>query len=175
VTAETDVVNALLGEKLDAFKALHAGLPLSIGDELITTPNVDTTMSSRIITGPGKRTAIYPGGSVVTNLINIAAPITTVFSHWHGFLLDSVPSAASPPDPDKLLHGFDPLSISFQPFSPTIFSVAIRNDLNTITVSSLNLDSEQSIALAPANYRLRFTNITTNQTWFLSDWLLLHN
>lgn len=175
VTPETSSVADLLTKKVNAYLSAHPTMQNVLNDELITAPNVDSSQSSRFMVGDQKRTAMFPGGSIVTNLLNFAAPVSNIFIHWHGYLLSCKPNLATNPGPDDLLHGFNLLTSTFQEFDATVFTVAIRNSTNTATLATLQMDSEQSVVLAPGNYRLRFTNNSLDKIYFLSDWLLLRN
>lgn len=175
VEAKTNLLSELLTKKIDGFKKLHPDLVNTINDEFITSPNVDQAQSSKISIGIGKRTSIFPTGSLVTNTFVVAITATKVFSHWHSFLLASNPSLSSLPGPDDLLYGYNIVTQAFEEFEPSAFTVEIRNSTNTATIATLISDTEQSIALTPGNYRLRFINNDLSKVYFLSDWVLLRN
>ena len=172
---DTSNPNDLITKKIDGFKSEHPTLTNAVFDELISAPNLDSAQSTRFMHGIQKRTAMFPGGSIVTNLINVATPATTIFAHWHGFLLASKPAISSTPGADELLHGWDSSISMFSPFADSTFTLEIRNSTNTATVATITMDTEQSVALPAADYRLRFTNNSLDRVYFLSDWLLLRN
>lgn len=176
VRADTDSLTDLVNAKVAAFKAAHPSLQNAHYDELLAVPNVDAAASSRFGTGPDKRTVILPGGSVVTNPLAIAAPTTSVFVHWYGFTLYSEPGALSAqPPPSRLLYNFNPVLSDFEEFSPSTFTVAIRDSANTTTLLTPVPDAEQAFAFGPGSIRLRFTNSSADRIFHLSDWILLYN
>jgi hypothetical protein len=172
----SNYVPDLITAKVAAYKALHPALIHEHHDELITSPNVDTAQSSRYSIGQEKRTAILPGGSIVTNVINLTSPATKVFIHWYGFTIYSDPGPNnSQPDPSRVLYNYDIGLTNFSEFPTSAFIVAIRNSANSSTIATVNPDIEQSVSLSAANYRLRFTNSSSDKTYFLSDWIWLHD
>lgn len=175
VKAQTDLVSDLVNAKLDAIRAEHPTFTGTVYDELLAVPNVDPAQSTLYAVGPNKRTKILPGGSVVTNPIPFAAPISRVYSAWYGFILYSDPGpSSSSPVPPRLLYNYNPAVSGFEEFDPTVFSVAVRDSTNTSTLLSLASNSEQNFAFGPGSIRLRFTNSSPDIAFHLSDWVLLY-
>ena len=178
VKAETDLIVDLIAEKIARFQALHPTLPTALNDELLATPNIDTTIgiSERYITGPNKRTAILPGGFVWTNPIPTTT-FTTVFAHWFGFTLYSDTSVVGPdgPLPSPLLYNFNPISSQFEDFLFGKFKVDLYDAAGTVFIATLVGGIEQSATFSGTDILLRFENLDPDRTWHLSDWLLLHN
>lgn len=175
VKAQTDSVADLVTAKLDAIRAEHPSFSGTVFDELLATPNVDPAQSTRYAVGPNKRTKILPGGSIVTNPIPFAAPITRVYIAWYGFLLHSDPGPSSAtPGPPRLLYNYNPLLPAFEDFDPSVFGVAIRDSTNTSTLLSAVSGAEQNFVFGPGSVRLRFTNLSPDLTYHLSDWVLLY-
>lgn len=179
VRAQSDSAVVLETAKLDAFKALHPSLVAHFNDEFIASPNVDVTESVRYVLGADKRTILFPnGGEIVTGLLAVGTPITTVFPHWHAFTLTPDPAAypaSGPPPPDRLLYNFNPTISAFEEFVPTTFTVEIRDSTNTSTLLTLLPDQEQAFAFAPGSFRIRITNNDPSRLYYMSDWLLLHD
>lgn len=175
VSVANSNITDLITAKIKGFKSLHPTLSVSLNDELITSPNVDLTQSTKITFGDSKRTSIFPGGSLVTNLFTIPTSTTKVCAYWNGYSLFSRSPVTSNPGPNELLHSFDPTTGLFIPFDPTLFTVSVRNNTNTVTIANLPFEAEQSLVLTPGSYRLRFTNTSPSTTYILSSWIVLHD
>lgn len=171
--AFTNSVNDLLSQKVSGFRAAHSDIPNFFNDELISTPNVDQAQSAKFTIGNQKRTAILPGGTLVTNGLVFITGLTTIYSHWYGFTLFSRPSTLSTPKPNELLVNYDSTLGSFVQIGAGDITAEIRNSANSSTLATLTLDNEQVVSLPSATYRLRFTN-TTNKIIYLSDWIILY-
>lgn len=172
--AFTDSVSDILSQKLQGFKSLHETLTNSFTDELITSPNVDSAQSTKFTLGTQKRTAILPGGTLVTNGLVFGSPLTTIFSHWYGFTLHSRPHASLTPRPNEVLVNYDPGLDEFVELDKSIITAEIRNSINSATLATLTIDEEQTVSLPASTYRLRFTNTSSTQIVYLSDWLILY-
>ncbi len=174
VQAQTSSVADLITAKLNGFQVAHPTLVGNVFDELLATPAVDIAQSSRILTGPNKRTAILPGGVLVTTVQTIAPSFTMVFGHWNLFTLFSDPGpVTATPAPPRLLYNFS--AGVFAEIPPSIMTVEIRNSINTSTLATLAPDTAVNFAGGPAfSFRLRFTNNDALKTYHLSDWVLLY-
>jgi len=186
VRVDTDVVADLINEKIERYKALNPSLPNHLNDELLTVPNIDTSvaMSGRCLHGSDKRTAILPNnGFVWTNATAVAGILTQVFPHWYGFSLYSDPDVMGPdgPRPSPLLYNYNPVSSQYEEFLPAKFKVDLYEDLSggagpMILKATLTSDTVQVVAaMTGATIRLRFENLDTDRIYYLSDWLLLHD
>lgn len=176
ISANTDSVIDLEAAKIAAFKALHSSLPNSVNDELITSPNVDSSNSTRFTLGINKRTKLFQsGGEVTTSAIIISSAITTVFIHYYGFTTYVEPAiypVSGAPPPDRLLYNYDTVT-SFQEFNPSTFTVEIIDAVTLAVLATLTADKEQPFVFAPGSIRLRFKNNDTSKQYHLSDWILL--
>jgi hypothetical protein len=173
VSASTQSVSDLTDAKVNSIKAAHPALPNHFNDELLAVPNVDQAQSTRFSVGPNKRTTILPGGRITTNVLIIPSPFTKVFAHFYGFLLSSVPGpVTATPAPPRLLYNHT--GLAFVEFDPTLFTVELRDSTNAFTWTALPQDTEVVFSQAtPFNFRLRFTNVSPDTTYHLSDWVLL--
>jgi hypothetical protein len=185
VRVDTDVVADLVNEKIERFQALNPGLPNYLYDELLTTPNTDTSisLSGRSFYGKDKRTAMPPNAFVWTNATAVSGIMTQVFPHWYGFSLFSDPDVMGPdgPRPSPLLYNYNPVSSQFEEFLPAKFKVDLYEDLSggagpLVLKATLDPDTVQAVAaMTGTTIRLRFENLDPDRIWYLSDWLLLYD
>lgn len=178
VFPDNDSVNDLIGQKVDAYKALQTNPPLPnhYNDELITSPNIDTSNSSKYILGPQKRTALLPGGTIITNPFTFGTVVNNIFTHWHGFELFNKPNTDTPTGPSQVLYGFSESQAAFSPFVPSVLVVHLVDaPLALTTEVPLVSDTKQTPSLVAGDYRLRFVNPSSTITYFLSDWLILYD
>jgi hypothetical protein len=182
VAAATDSLPELLYEKVVGIRGRPAvrDLTFSLSDELLAVPNVDAARSSSFFLGPNKRTAMLPGGTLVTNPLPIAAPTSNFYLHWCGFTLWSdqgpePPDAVPPrPVPPRLLYNYDPVAKSFVEFDPSGLVVEVWNSAFSLMLLAADFETVQAFSFGPGSVRLKFRNQTTS-TVYLSDWLVLHD
>lgn len=176
--AFTQSLSGILTQKVNNFKTAHPSLPLAVSDELLTTAQVDTALSSRYRTGVQKRTAIRPGGVLMTQPFAVGAPlasITKVFFHFSLFTLylDPGPASELKPQPSKLLYNYDPAVPGFAEPSLSDVTCSLMNAAGNTALGTFTPDTEQSFVSALASFRVRFTNTSSTKTYYVSDWLTL--
>lgn len=171
-------LNGLITQKVNNFKEEHPSLSVAVNDEFLTTSGVDTALSSRYRVGANKRTAIRPGGVLMTQPFAVGAPlasITKVFFHFSLFTLYLDPGSPSDPapQPSKLLYNYDPGVPGF--VEPVLSDVTchLMNAAGNTSLATLFYDTEQSFVSALASFRIRFTNGSPTKTYYVSDWLAL--
>lgn len=191
VGAATSSVPELIYEKTAAFRRRPglSGLSLSQTDELLSTPNVDFSLSTRCFSGPNKRCAMFPGGTMVTGPVLISSRVSQIWFHWYGFTLWTDQGPQPPeavqvrPPPPRVLYNYDPESKSFTEFSPGDLTVEVWNSAFNLKLLDASYESVQYstpssyfswTSAAPVNVRLKFTN-TSSRIVHLSDWTVLHN
>lgn len=176
VVASTTSSSDLITAKLNKLGVL-SGIPSNnqIFDEFLDTSKIDTappgTASTRFLVGPGKRTAIFPGGNLVTPSFSLTSGSAKVYFHYYAFLLSHGSQTGS--EPGKMLYNYvDPSG--FTDFVPSNFLVEIRNSGNTATLLTVTPDVTVPQVFAPGtNVRFRFTNLDT-KTWHMSDWCFIY-
>jgi len=176
VQASTDSVSDLISAKTTAF-IQSQGMVDGLNDELLTTPNIDSTKSYRYGVGPNKRSLILQQGWITTNILTITPAFTQIFAHWYAFLFfpstepTNAPSTPAPP----ALYNWDTVTSMFTDFDPNIFLAEVRDTTDTSTLFTLSPDVKVPFAGGPNfNFRLRFTNNDPNHIWYLSDWTFLY-
>lgn len=173
VKAITPAVGDLIAAKVVAIKARYPALVNHFNDEFLTAAQTDMAQSSRVISGPSKRTVILPGGSLVTTQLTIPSAFTQVLIHFYGFRLYSHPGpVTTTPAPPRLLYNHD--GTNFVNFTPASFLAELRNAANGATLLTMSQDVVNTFSQAtPFNFRLRFTN-NASVPLFLSDWTFLY-
>lgn len=171
-------LNGLVTQKVNNFKTEHPALTLAVNDEFFTTAGVDTALSSRYSIGAGKRTAIRPGGVLMTQPFAVGAPlssITKLFFHFSLFTLYLDPGSPSDavPQPSKLLYNYDPTLPGFAEPNLSDVTCSLMNSAGNTSLLTLLRDTEQTFASALASFRIRFTNGSASKTYYVSDWLTL--
>lgn len=181
VVAPTNDRDALITEKVEAFKKPQvANLPLDHHDELFASPNIDTALSSDYLIGPNKKTAMLPGGVLMTNPLVIAVTVSFCYVHWYGFTLKTDPGPQPPspvpvqPPPPRLMYNYDPSTDTFVEFNPLDVTVDVMDSAGTGVLLTPSVDALTAFAFSPGSLRLRFTNSST-ETMYLSDWIFLYN
>ncbi len=182
VLATTDSLSELLYEKRAGMmnKAAVRGLPFYQEDELLAVPNVDVANSTLCMTGPNKRCAIFPGGTIVTQAISVAVEMANIWFHWYGFTLWSDPGPQPPSDvparpaPPRLLYNYDPVAGSFVDFDHEDLTVEVFNTALSSSLLTAQYESVQTFSFGPGSFRLKFTN-DSDKIVYLSDWILLHD
>lgn len=177
IAPSTNVVSALIADKVAAFEDLHPSLTESHYDELFTTAMIDATLSSRVIIGPDKRSAIMPAGWLMTNPIAIAGPgvKTTVCVHWSGHTTCLEYQSAAKSPPNRVLLDYDPGLPGFSNFDPMNFGTYLMDSTGAVTLAGpFTVDYETTVAplVTPLSVRLKFVNVGT-RTAHLSDWILM--
>lgn len=169
-------LNGLILQKVNNFKEEHVTLPLAVYDEFLTTSQVDASLSSRYKIGANKRTAIRPGGVLMSQPFAVGAPLTAItklFFHFSLFTLYLDPGSPSElvPPPSKLLYNHD--GTSFVEPSLSDMTCHLMNSAGTVALTTLLRDTEQAYSSALASFRVRFTNGSPTKTYYVSDWLTL--
>jgi hypothetical protein len=178
---DTNVLADAIQEKIGAFKGYHLTLTNYFNDEFLAVPNIDpaiTTSTLRYLTGPNKRAAILPGGSIITNILSIGAAFTTTFFHLHGFILHSEPgsSSASHPSPSRLLYNYD--GSAFITFDPSDFLIEYYDSVGTgVLYTPVTPDVEDTgwSSGGAIDFRIKLTNNHVSRVYYLSDWLFLYD
>jgi hypothetical protein len=184
VSPNTDnSISDLITQKSNAwavfFTSQNIPFPNVISDELISSPNVDSVNSSGIELGPNKRTVIYPGGTLLTNPISIAAGAHQTCLHYGGFSLFRSPvdvqNPTSPTPISKLLYGYNPSTSSFENFDNATFSVSVCQSTGPFAdIATPTPDSAVPTNITyPATFRLKFINNSTIP-YHVSDWYLIY-
>lgn len=194
VEAKTDSLPELLHEKVvgiqnrPAVRQVPSGsrLTFALSDELINTGNVDSTLSTRCMVGPNKRSALMPGGVLWTNPMLVSTTTSYAYFHWYGFRLwmdeGPQPPASIParPDPPRVLYNYDPVAQSFIDFNSDDITVEVWTVGSgpafapVAKVLTASYEVVQAFSFSSANVRLKFINNTQGTIW-LSDWLFLYN
>lgn len=170
-------LSGLITQKVDNFKEAHPTLPLAFNEEFLTTAGVDASLSSRYSVGAGKKTAVRPGGVLMTQPFAVGAPLTSItklFFHFSLFTLYLDPGLQSDPvpQPSKLLYNYDPSSGFVEPNLADV-TCSLMNSAGDTSLLTLLRDTEQTFASALASFRIRFTNGSATKTYYVSDWLTL--
>jgi hypothetical protein len=182
VTPDSDGdVADLVGAKNNAWLS-YSGISggVTLYDELLATPNVDALNSSGIISGPNKRTVIFPGGTLLTNPLPGPGATKACFLHYAGFILyradvDPNNPTNSTPGPAKMLYSYNPDSASFETFQNSTFTVSVcgaSSPFTNISTPIPDVPNTNSVAF-PASFRLKFVN-NSSLAYHLSDWILIH-
>ena len=161
----------LVAAKLAAFSAAHPLLPNFFVDEMLDVSQVDLSMSSRIVAGPLKRTAILPGGTLFTNPLTPAVGVGKVFLHYSSFSVYRDVGGPPTPGASRMLYNYDPSLANFVTSSTADLTVSVTNSLGAVS-STPPPDAEYVVGV-PSPFRLSFTN-TTSRVLHLSDWLFLY-
>lgn len=181
VLAPTDSLAELLNEKTTGIRnrpdvrALHSFQ----SDELLASPNVDASLSTKCFTGPNKRCAVFPGGTLVTGPLTITSLTASAYFHWYGFTLWSdqgpQPPSATParPGPPRLLYNFDPESGSFVEFDPDDLGLEVWNAALSVKLLTAQYETVQAFVFSPGSLRLKFTN-NSDKVLYLSDWIFVY-
>lgn len=181
-----DVIDNIVADavnmKLSAYTGLFPGMsqitpPGTGNDEFLDTTEVDVALSNRIIAGGLKRTAILPGGILMTTGITIPAiTLNNIVAHCYAFLLyrNTGPSSVTKPPPSPMLYNFDPTIPGFVEFVPSVFTIDLMDSTGTIVlVPNITADKVTAFVNAtPITVRLRFIN-NSPHTLYMSDWILL--
>lgn len=162
--------------------------PTTAYDELLISPNIDFTVqaggTSGVISGQNKRTAILPGGTLLTNPITVPSPGSGkhVLLHYYGFILyravvDPNNTTSPTPAPPQLLYNYDPAIPGFSDFLNSNFTVTLCNGAfpfaSILTFPSVSTPGAIiSGVTLPSTVRLQFKNVVT-ETWNLSEWILM--
>jgi hypothetical protein len=170
----------LMADKVLGFQSLHPSYTQAVSDELMDLTMVDLALSTRILAGPGKRTAVLPGGVLMTAPFNITVPsLTSLCVHWSGFFVyrdNATPPVGVPASlklpPARIMHDYD--GFTFTPANPADFGVELRDAAGSgLLVGVPGPDEEFAYAAAtPLTARLRFVN-SSGAPFHLSDWILL--
>lgn len=179
INPENNSVATLIANKINTFIRFHPSLPNNIYDELLTAPppNIDPAFSTRYLTGPNKRTAILPGGSIVTNTLVTGGGFNTTYFHLHGFILHSEPGSpsASHPTPSRLLYnntGSGFITFDYNDFLVEYWDNAMVGPPYTVSPEAEDTGFTSG---GPLNFRIKFTNIHVSRIYYLSDWIFLHD
>jgi len=185
INPQTNSLSTLIQDKINTFIRLHPTLPNFFFDELLTVPppNIDPAPpggpppnTQRYLTGPNKRTAILPGGSITTNTLVTIAGFNTVYLHLHGFVLHSEPGnpSASHPSPSRLLYNHD--GTNFITFDYNDLLIEYWDSAMAGVIFTPTPEAEEVwIQGAPLNFRIKFTNIHASRIYYLSDWAFLYS
>lgn len=170
VVPPSNALNDLVSAKVAAYQAVHPLLNLSVYDELLDTSKVELTgtLSTRYLAGDGKRTAMLPNGRVTTTSLTVpGGTFSRYFLHFSLFTI-SRPSTSSAvrPGPVQVLY-----NANLSP-DPSLVRVDLLNTAGTLVQSNLRIDGEDLLSVS-GGFRLQFTNLSSTQTLYLSDWLLL--
>lgn len=142
----------------------------ALSDELITTTNIDTTLSTLCVIGPGKRTIINPGGTLYTT--QIAHSFSKARCHFSCFVLFRDNGVAPSPPASRILYNHTSASTAVTDASLTSQIIATVTNGAGGSPHTLNLDTD--ITYSSTNpFRLAFTNIGLTPV-YLSDWTLLY-
>ena len=179
VVPYTNVVADLLASKINYYQGDHSSLVNYFSDEFLATPDVDTTsmQSTGYTIGPYKRTALLPGGSIITNTLSTASGFTTTFFHFRAFLLRSDPNTDSPPGPNRLLYNNDE-SLGFIDFDPALFLIQYWDDPPTVPIATpVPIDNEWTTFSSGSalDFRIKIINNDPSRTFYISDWLFLYD
>jgi hypothetical protein len=171
-------LSGLITQKINFYKEDHPLLPLAVYDEFFTSSGVDTALSSRYSVGANKRTAIRPGGVLMTQPFAVGAPlasITKLFFHFSLFTLylDPGDPSAATPQPSKLLYNYDSSVPGFAEPNLADVTCHLMNAAGNTALTTLLRDTEQTFSSALASFRVRFTNGSASKTYYVSDWLTL--
>lgn len=158
----------------------RSGLNQIQADDMMGPLHVDISQSTKIFFGPKRRTAMQPGGRIVTLPIFLAPLGPSGFrfvANWTGFFLYmSTADEGGGIAPNQLLYNFDTVSNQFLEFDPSTFTVEVRDSLNTITLVTLSFNTSIISPPLPAgNYRFRFTNNHPSRIFNLSDWIIAYD
>ena len=170
VEASSQSVSDLVSAKLGAFRTLHPLLVNSFSDEFLDAAKVDSSMSTRIVTGINKRTAILPGGVLFTIPMTPIVGVTKVFLHYAGFSVYRDVGVPPSPPASKVLYNYDSAVGGFVDSTSSIIA-SITDGAGTLS-STPPPDTEYAVG-APSPFRLSFTN-TTSKVMHMSDWVLLY-
>ena len=174
-----DSVPNLIAAKNKQWATFSGIVGNTIFDELITSPNVDPVNSTGITLAPNKRTLILPGGTLLTNPINVVVGTYTVFLHYAGFVLyralvNLVNPTSPTPGPSQMLYSYNPDSIGFENFQNSTFLVSMcQPTFPFANIVTPNPDSPNASVTLPATFRLKFMNVSL-LSYHLSDWILIY-
>lgn len=177
ISPSTSTASDLISMKQLAVKAVHPTLTGSLFEEFLDISSVDQdpSLSFNYKIGPNKRTAILPGGQIMTPTMTLVGSSAKVFFSFLLFTLGRrAPSvAANYPGPSDLLYCYDESTSTFSDPGVTPVNVTMMDSSGTSPVAALANNVVATLGGTNTSFRLRFVNTSSIYTFYMQEWSLL--